>query len=334
MHTLIKRSRWIVGAMTMVASCWAMAQSDYPSRSITVVAPYSAGGDSDAAARNFAQSASEALKVPVVVLNKEGASGIIGSNYVISAPADGYTLLLARVGSQGILPAITPSVTKYKWDDFTFIGMLELNPYGCVVHADSPYKTFGELVEAIKTKGTGLNYGTAGHLTSNDMGPRRLFQLLKLGSGQTPTQIPYKGTGDTVSSLLAKETHFSCGSIGPFLTQIKANKLRALIITTPERIPSLPDVPTARELGVPEMESVIGWSAIYGPPGMPEAVVKRLSDVMLQHVAKDPNWIKRTEQMGSIPFIKSPEQTRDFARKQHELYRSLGESLNIIDAKK
>src|SRR5690606_25705969 len=137
MHTFIKRSRWLVGAVAMVASCWAVAQSDYPNRSITVVAPYSAGGDSDVAARNFGHSVSKALGVPVVVLNRDGASGIIGSNFVITSPPDGYTLLLARVGSQGILPAIMPSLTKYKWDDFTFVGMLELNPYGCVVHADS-----------------------------------------------------------------------------------------------------------------------------------------------------------------------------------------------------
>lgn len=180
-------------------------------------------------------------------------------------------------------------------------------------------------------KGAGLNYGTAGHLTSNDMGPRRLFQVLELTPQSTPTQIPYKGTGDTVTSLLAKETDFSCGSIGPFLAQIKAGKLRALIITTPERIPALPDVPTARELGYPDMEQVIGWSAIYGPPGMPDDVRKRLSDAMIQHVAKDAEWIRRTEQMGSIPYIKTPEETREFALKQHELYRSLGESLDIID---
>ena len=331
MHTFIKRTRWLAGAAAMVASCWAVAQTDYPNRSITVVAPYSAGGDSDVAARNFGQSVSQALGVPVVVLNRDGASGIIGSTYVMTSPPDGYTLLLARVGSQGILPAIMPSLTKYKWDDFTFVGMLELNPYGCVVHADSEYKTFKDLVGAIKSKGAGLNYGTAGHLTSNDMGPRRLFQLLELTPKSTPTQIPYKGTGDTVTSLLAKETDFSCGSIGPFLAQIKANKLRALIITTPERIPSLPDVPTARELGYPDMEQVIGWSAIYGPPGMPDDVRKRLSDAMIQHVAKDAEWIRRTEQMGSIPYIKTPEETREFALKQHELYRSLGESLDIID---
>src|SRR5690606_36725947 len=131
--------------------------------------------------------------------------------------------------------------------------------------------TFKDLVTAIKEKGSGLDYGTAGHLTSNDMGPRRLFQLLVLTPQNTPTQIPYKGTGDTVSSLLAKETDFSCGSIGPFLAQIKADNLRPLIITTPEHIPALPDVPTARQLGYTDMDAVAGWSAIYFTPGMPES---------------------------------------------------------------
>lgn len=332
MHSYLTRARWLVGAVTLVSSCWAVAQSDYPNRSITVVAPYSAGGDADAAARNFAHAATKVLGVPVVVLNRDGASGIIGSNHVVSSEPDGYTILLARVGSQAILPAIMPSLTKYKWDDFSFVGTLELNPYGCLVHADSEYKTFDDLVQAIKTRGTELNYGTAGHLTSNDMGPRRLFQMLGLSMEQSPTQIPYKGTGEAATSLLAKETEFSCGSIGNFLPHVKAGKLRTLLITTPERIPSLPDVPTAREAGYPDMEAVIGWSAIYGPPGLPENVQQRLAEA-LKAVEQDPEWRKRTETMGAIPYVKSPEETREHAKRQYELYRSLGESLNIIDAK-
>jgi tripartite-type tricarboxylate transporter receptor subunit TctC len=322
--------RW-VGAACLLSAAVAAAQSGYPDRAITVIAPYSAGGDADLAARAFAAAATRAMGQPVVVVNKVGASGVIGSAQAIAAPPDGYTLLLARTGSQAILPAIMPTATKYKWDDYTFIGTLELNPYGCVVNAKSPYKNFAQLVDGIKTRGKALNYGTAGLLTTNDMGPRQLFRLLNL-SDQTPTQIPYKGTGDAVTSLLAGQTEFSCGSLGPFLAHIKAGTLRAMLVTTAARIAELPDTPTARELGYEQMEAVVGWSAVFAPPGLPAAVQARLVAAM-KTIAEDPQWRAATMQTGSIPYVKSPQETRDFTRQQYELYRSLGETLNIIDAK-
>jgi tripartite-type tricarboxylate transporter receptor subunit TctC len=134
-----------------------------------------------------------------------------------------------------------------------------------------------------------MNFGTAGLLTTNDMGPRELFRLLKLAPDQAPTMIPYKGTGDTVQSLLAGETDFSCGSMGPFLGHLKAGTLRALMITTAERMPSLPDVPTARELGYADMERIVGWSAIFGPAKLPADVRDRLVAVM-KTIATDPAW--------------------------------------------
>ncbi len=310
----------------------AFAQGAYPERAITVVSPYSPGGDADIAGRNFAAAVQKVLGQPVVVVNKTGASGVIGSAMVVAAPPDGYTLLLARTGSQAILPAIQPTSTKYKWDDYTFIGMLELNPYGCAVNAKSAYKTMDDLVGAIRSKGKTLNFGTAGLMTTNDMGPRQLFKLLKLAAAQTPTMIPYKGTGEAVMSVVAGETDFSCGSIGPFLPHIKSGTLRAVMITNAERMPELPDVPTARELGYGEMEKIVGWSAVFGPPKMPADVQAKLAAAM-QTIAKDPAWLAGTAQTGSLPYVKSPEESRAFAKAQYELYRSLGESLGIIDAK-
>lgn len=310
----------------------ALAQSAWPSRPITLVAPYSAGGDADLAARNLAAAAQKALGQPVVVVNRVGASGVIGSASVVSAPPDGYTLLLARTGSQAILPAIQPMSTKYKWDDYSFIGMLELNPYGCLVSAKSPYKTFGDLVQALRSNGKSLNYGTAGQLTTNDMGPRQLFRLLKLTPEQTPTQIPYKGTGDASASLVGGQTEFACGSMGPSLGLIKGGQLRALMVTTPERMTQLPDVPTARELGYAEMEAIVGWSALFGPPGLPADVRETLA-AMLKKVAADPAWQAGTANTASLPYVKSPEETRTFMQNQFQLYRTLGETLNLIDAK-
>ncbi len=306
----------------------AQAQGGYPNKPITLIAPYSAGGDSDLAARNFAAAAQRALGVPVIVVNKPGASGVIGSTQVIAAPPDGYTLLLARPGSQSILPAIMPTRTKYKWDNFTMIGMLELNPYGCMTRSAS-YKTFEELAVAMRAKGPAMNFGTAGVLTTNDMGPRQLFRVLNLGE-KVPVQVPYKGTSEATTALVAGQIDFACGSIGTFLQLIKSGSLRAVMVTTPQRIAALPDTPTARELGYPEMERMTGWSAVYGPPNLPAEVVTKLGELM-KSLVNDAAWVRTTELTGSIPFQRGPDYTREYARGQFQMYRALGESLNIID---
>lgn len=314
---------------TIAAASPAVAADDYPNRPITLVAPYSAGGDADLAARGFAAAAQRVLGQPVLVVNKVGASGVIGSSFVVAAPPDGYTLLLARTGSQSILPAIQPSTTKYKWDDYTFIGTLELNPYGCIVGAQSQYKTFDDLVKALRTRGKAMNFATAGTLTTNDMGPRQLFRLLKLE--ETPTQVPYKGTGDAAIAVISGDADFACGSMGPAIPLIKGGKLRAVLVTTRERMPELPDVPTAREAGLQDMEAIVGWSGVFGPPNLPVAIRDKLAAAM-KKVSEDQGWKNSTAQTGSLPYVLSPDETREFARKQHELYRTLGESLKLIDA--
>lgn len=331
--TLPRRTAALLGAVIaagVLAASPAQAETQpYPNRPVMLIAPYSAGGDSDLAARNFAAAAQRALGVPVVVVNKPGASGVMGSAQVLATQPDGYTLLLARPGSQAILPAVMPKRTKYKWDEFTAIGLLELNPYGCITRA-ADYRSFEDFVAALKQKGKALNFGTAGVLTTNDMGPRQLFHTLKLDRANWPTQIPYKGTGEAVASLLAGDTQFACGSIGTFLPQIRAGVLRALMVTTPERLKEFPNVPTARELGYPDLERITGWSAIYGPPKLPREVTTRIAEV-IKGLSKDAEWVKGTEQTGSIPYLKAPDATLEFARGQFDLYRSLGELLDIID---
>jgi len=138
-----------------------VAAQDYPNKAITLVAPYAAGGDSDASGRNLAAVAAKYFSQPLVVQNIVGASGIIGSQRVRTAAADGYTLLIARGGSQAINPALD-SKTPYKWNDFTMLSLLDFNPVACVVKGDSPYKSMKDLLAALKAQPGKLNYATAG----------------------------------------------------------------------------------------------------------------------------------------------------------------------------
>lgn len=318
------------GALLVLASLGVRAEAyPTPGKPIMVIASFGSGGDADMAARSFASAAQRVLGVPVVVLNKAGASGVVGSTHVAAAQPDGHTLLLARPGPQSIMPAVMPTRTKYKWDDFTTIGLLELNPQGCFAKSDR-YKNFADFVGELRSKGGSTNYGTAGVYTTNDLGPRQLFRLLKLEKNNMPTQIPYKSNGEVVLALLSGGIDVGCGNIGAFLPQITAGKLQALMVMSPERVPDLPNVPTVRELGYPDLEVMVGWSGIYGPPKMSPDIVARLSKVIMS-LPDNAEWKRATLQRGSIPYTRPPNETREFAREQFQKYRSLGESLNIID---
>jgi tripartite-type tricarboxylate transporter receptor subunit TctC len=316
------------GAIALVAmATLAQAQSHaYPDHPITLIVPFSAGGDADVAARSLAAVAQQALGQSLVPVNRAGASGAIGSMAVRGAKPDGYTLLLARVGSQVVLPALQPSV-GYKWDDFTLIGLLELNPFVCVSRADSPIKSVKDLVDALHARPGKLNYSTSGAATILNFGPQLLFDVLKLGK-DAAVQIAYKGGSEAALAVLSGDVDFSCGNLTSLIGNIKAGKLRAWVTTTPERLKDLPDVPTAREAGYPQLEAIVGWSALYGPPGMSQELVDRWVST-LQVAAKDALWIAATEKAGSIPRVLSPAETEKFAAEQFTVYERLGRQLQI-----
>jgi tripartite-type tricarboxylate transporter receptor subunit TctC len=292
-----------------------------------LVAPFTAGGDSDLAARNVAAMFPRYTGQNGIVLNKVGASGAIGSEYVKRATPDGHTLLLARVGSQATLPALKPDL-GYRWNDFSFLGLLELNPYVCAVRGDSPYRTFNDLVEGIRKNPGKLKYSTAGIGTIHEMGPQMLFDILKIGK-EAAIQVPYKGGGEASVALVSGHVDINCTNLGTALGFIQSGQLRALMTTTPERYKEIPSVPTAREVGFPQLERIIGWSALYGPPGMNKQLVSYWEEV-LQKIAKDPQWISATERIGSVPRILPPEETARFAKEQFETYDRLGKAIGLV----
>ncbi len=312
-------------SISCIISAPAFAQN-YPIKPITIVVPYVAGGDADQSARNLATVAQNSLKQSIVVMNKGGASGAIGSQFVKDAAPDGYTLLLARVGSQAVLPAMKSDLS-YKWNDFTFIGLLELNPVVCVVHPDSPYKTFDELTKAIVSQPGKLNYSSSGPGTILNFAPQLMLQTLKL-KPDAAVNISYKGGSEAVLAVLSREVDFSCGNLTSALTQINAGKLRALVVTTPERVKEIPNVPTAREAGMTPLETIVGWSALYGPPKMTPEIVARWTEV-LALAEKDAGWQAGNVRYGGIPRILSPTDTERFAASQYASYSRLSNQLGI-----
>jgi tripartite-type tricarboxylate transporter receptor subunit TctC len=329
---MLKSSKRLIGKSILAglvtsALCTspALAQN-YPNKPITLVAPYAAGGDSDFSGRNLAAVASKMIGQPIVVQNVVGASGTIGSQKVSTAPPDGYTLLVSRGGSQAIVPALD-SKTPYKWNDFTMISLLDFNPVVCVVKNDAPYKTMKDLLDAIRANPGKLNYATAGPGTTQHLAVEVMLSQLGLPS-TAAMMIPYKGGGEATTALLGGQVQFICNNLTTMVGQIKGGAMRALVTSTPNRLKDFPDVPTAKEVGVSNLEQVMGWSGLYGPPGLPAEVVNKWQAV-LKEVAKDPAWLRGNDTVGAIPAIRSPQDTEKFAREQFELYSKLGAQLNL-----
>src|SRR3569623_127832 len=317
-----------IAGLLFVAPVQAQA-NDYPTSSITIVVPYGAGGNGDLAARAMSAMTPKlkSLKgASVIVVNRAGAGGLAGSEAVLHAKKDGYTLLLARVGSHAVEPALDPK-TPYKWDDFTFIGLLQTDPYVCVVKKDSPYTSFKQLLDAAKEHPGKLTYASSGNMDASVAFPVSAF--LKSGlKSDAAIKIPYKSGLETTSALLGGYVDFACNGLTPYLGGIQSGDFRALFVSSPERVKDLPGVPTVSELGMKDLEAVSGWSALYGPPKLPDAVVKTWTSARSE-LSSDDAWKKKVVSLGSVPSIMSPEETHQFAKKQYEFYRSLSPHMGI-----
>jgi tripartite-type tricarboxylate transporter receptor subunit TctC len=293
-----------------------IAAAEYPERPITLVVPYGPGGAADLSARMIAGSAPNYLKQPILAINKTGAAGVVGSNFVINAKPDGYTLLSARVGSQMGVPAMNKTI-PYKWDDFTFIGMTEINPFVLVVNAKSDIKTFDDFLAKLKA-GEEMSYSSAGvgtllHIAVAVMANTTGTDFEKM------THVPYKGGGKARAAVVGGQVDFSFQNLSAVAGALEGGQLRALMVTMPERQPIIPDVPTAKEVGHQDLELIIGWSAIYGPPGLPKDVVGKWSST-LTSLTKDKAWNRMTKGLGNIVSIKSPEDTKAFVEKQYKVF--------------
>jgi len=318
--------RMLCASLLAVAPTPAAHAQRYPDKPVLLVSPYGAGGNADLAARALALAAPKYLGQQIVVINRLGAGGIVGSQYVLDAAKDGYTLLAARVGSQAVSPALDPA-TPYKWDSFTMIGMLEIDPYVCVVSGKSAVKTVQDLVDAVKARPGKMNYASTGNADASVVFPVKIFLNAGL-KADVAVKIPYKGTPDTIAAVMGGHVEFTCNGLGPFAGGIKSGDLRALVVSTRARVPEAPDVPTAREVGMPNLELVSGWTALYGPAGLPKSVIDAWASVLAK-VKDDPDWTKQVRLRGSEPSIMTPADTRSFVELQYNTYRALAAQIGI-----
>ena len=316
-----------IGALMALAVIFTAggAIAEYPKKPVTLVAPYGPGGASDLAARIVSAPAPGYLGNGVLVVNRTGAAGVTGSAYVANSKTDGYTLLLSRVGSQAAVPAINPKI-PYKWDDFTFLGLLEQTPFVLSVKADSPYKTFDDLTKAIKS-GKKLSYSSAGVGTLLHVAMVIVLDDLGLPPDAL-IHVPFKGGGKAAAAVAGGHTDMLFQNLSGVISQIRGKALRALVVSTKKRAPTIPDVPTATEVGHPALHVVVGWSGIWGPKGLPKEVVDKWVDV-LGKLKKDKAWNKMTKGLGSIPSIMNPADTKAFVKTQFETFKKVAERVGL-----
>jgi tripartite-type tricarboxylate transporter receptor subunit TctC len=317
---------WILSILSITTvSSIAYAQSTYPNRPIKFIAPFPPGGTSDVLGRIMAQKLSDALGQSVIVENRPGASGNIGHDIAAKAPPDGYTLLLSNSSTVVNNPHLFKQMSFDWYKDFSPISLVAIAGLVLVVHPSVPVKSVSELTALAKSKPGQLNFGSGGKgIQSHISG-----EMYKTAANVDIVHIPYKGTGVAVADLVAGQIHMVFSDMAPAVPFIKANKLRALAVTSPQRSTTLPELPTMIELGFPNFEAAVWWS-IVTPKGVPNSIIDRINQelgkIMTSQEIKD-----SFEKLGVTPLYSEPSKVFELSRKESPI---IGEILRKAGVEK
>ena len=284
----------IVAALAALAFAAAATAQDYPSRTISIVVPFAAGGPTDTVARLVSQSMSKSLGQTVIVENVAGAGGTIGPKRVSAAKPDGYTLVLMHVG-------ISTSVSLYRnlgynpQTDLSPIGLVTDVPMTFIAKKDFPPKDMKELIAYVKANKDKVTYANAGVGAAS-----HLCGMLFMTAIQTDvTTVPYKGTGPAMTDLIGGQVDFMCDQTTNTTPQIKGGKVKAYAVTTSTRVKSLADLPTVQESGLKDFHVGV-WHGLWAPKDTPKPVIDKLV-AALQFALKDPNVVSKFAELGTEP---------------------------------
>lgn len=271
---------------------------DYPNKPVRLIAPFAAGGALDLVARAVGQKLADNFGRSVVVDNRAGASGAIGSELVAKAAPDGYTLLLGATTTHGVNPALNPKLPYDAVKDFSAISLVATIPHIIVVNNDIKVTSVTELVKLAKAR-PGMAYGSAGHGSPHHLAG----EMLKSMAGIDLNHVPYKGSGPAMVDLMSGQIQLMSVEITAAAPYIKDGRMRPLAIATAKRVPGT-DLPTMTELGYPGFE-VTAWYAVFGPAHMPPAIVNRLSTTVAKGL-KEPDMRERLNAVGATPVGSTP----------------------------
>jgi tripartite-type tricarboxylate transporter receptor subunit TctC len=300
------RRVFVAAVAAFAFSIPALAQ-DYPSRPVKLVVPFGPGTTTDIVGRVFAESMAKSLGQAVVVENRAGAGGNIGSDQVAKAPADGYTILMGTVGTHAINPGLYRKMPYDAVKDFAPIGFGGYTPTLLVVAANSPIKSIQDL-KALAAKPGGVSFASAGNGTSGHLAG----ELFKARMGGDMTHVPYKEGGQAMTDVMAGQVQFMFYHPAAVMPQVKAGKLRALGVSSSKRTSAAPDVPTLVEQGVADFD-LVAWFMLYAPAATPAPVLARLRDAVAQAVANPEVKAKLAGQGLEVPALK-PDEMASFGK--------------------
>ena len=264
----------IVVAIMLAAGVAPARAQDYPSRSITVIVPFPAGGASDVVARIVTNQMSKSLGQPFIIENVGGAGGTLGSARAAAAAPDGYTLLAAAMGSHVAAPVLTPNVRYDPVVDFVPVGITAHSPAVVIARKDFPAKDLKEFVAVLRQQGGALKQAHGGIGASSHMACLLFTEEI----GAKPTLVAYRGSGPALNDLVGGHVDFMCEQSVSVADQVLAGSVKAYAVSAPERLATLPNVPTAKEAGVNYEMSV--WSGLFAPKGVPPEVIAKLADAL------------------------------------------------------
>jgi tripartite-type tricarboxylate transporter receptor subunit TctC len=314
--------RALRNCLAVIASCLPLvALAAWPDRPIRLIVPYSAGGTADSAARIVAKKLTEQTGQSVIIDNKPGASGVIGAQYVAQSKPDGYTVLFDA--SAFIVYGALHKRPFEPLKDFIPVSLVAKTPMVLIVRADSPFHTLADFIAAARKKPKALTFSSAGTGTATHLG----FELFDQQARMELVHVPYKGGAPAVTDVMTGQIDSSFGLLVTALPFIKAGKLRALAITSLERVSDLPDVPTLAESGYPGFE-VLEWNGTYLPRNTPADVVASLSRE-LRSAVSDTAVDQRLRQIGMYPVGDTPEEFMTFLQSESKRWYDLVKARGI-----
>lgn len=309
----ISRRQTLLGLASLAGLSWlpgqALAQS-FPNKPITIVVPFPAGGTTDILARIVGQFMSTEFNQSVVIDNRAGAGGNVGTQMVARAPADGYTLLMGTVGTHAINAALYERLPFDHIRDFVPLSRSAMVPNILVAHPSQPFNTVAELVAYARANPGKIRFASSGNGTSIHLSG----ELFKIKAQVDMLHVPYRGSAPAIAGLLGGETDIMFDNMPSAIQHVRSGGLKALAVTTAQRSPEMPNLPTIAEAGVPGYDAT-SWFGLFAPAGTPDAIVRRLNATIVKAL-NDNEVRQRIVELGAAPHPETPESFASFIQQE------------------
>jgi tripartite-type tricarboxylate transporter receptor subunit TctC len=328
-----RRSFFSISAYIVISSLFIVlcagtvsAEPAYPERPVKVFVPFPAGGATDLAARILSSVIPDFLGQPVVVVDKPGATGSICFDYVRKAKADGYTMMIAAIGTNALYVAMNTKL-PFEWDDLAYIARTQINPGVTIVNKKSPWKNFEEFARALKADPSKYKFSTSGVGAIQHLSAALIYKELGIPISKL-TVVPFGSGTDGVLAVVRGEVDAWSGNLPEAISSLRGGLVRPLAVTTPERLKDLDQIPTYTELGYPDID-LVGWRGVCGPKALPDEIVKIWEEAVEKTTASKP-WLKLIKNIGDEPGYQNAMDFTAFVKKEFTRYRSLFTELGLL----